>query len=265
MTLPLHSVASLIDHTYLPAFPLPSEQDIDSKLGVLAQEANEHQFAAVCVRPEHALKMRQLLGKTSSVKLAVVIGFPQQKVQLNDEKWSPTIGNSPLEKRLKEIEQAKAANATELDVVLDVFAFQTAVGLGKPNSLLGWLEEHRKAADGMAIKLIIETDILTPEQIDVATLLCAQAGFAMVKTSTGYVQEGQGATVENIKRMAYQLERYHQDHPEEPQLGIKASGGVRTPEEAKAMIEAGASRIGTSNGVALLETSDKAVQSVSEY
>lgn len=247
------SLSACIDHTWLPEESLfGSIEQTAQQLTTLVAEATQHGFAAVCVRPEHAAKTRALLGNDSPVKLAVVIGFPSHKVQLDDERWSPTIGNVPMEVRLAEIQQAKAAKASELDVVLDVFAFQTAVGLNQAESLLSWFEEQKAAAGEMPIKLIIETDILTPEQMDAATLLCAKAGMAMVKTSTGYVQGGKGATAENIQRIAYQLERYHQDYPDEPRLGIKASGGVRTPDDAKRMIDAGAKRIGTSNGVALL-------------
>lgn len=254
---PTQSIAGYIDHTWLPVkSAMPSKPVVTETLTRLVAEATEHHFAAVCVRPEHAAETRQLLGADSAVKLAVVVGFPDEKVVLLDEEWSPTIGNVSMDKRLTEIKLAKEATADELDVVLDVFAFQTAFGLGKVAGFLPWLVEHHTAAHGINIKLILETDLLTPDQIDAATFFSAKAGLAMVKTSTGYVADGQGATVEAIQRMHTELASYHQKHPEQKMLGIKASGGVRTPEQAAAMIATGATRIGTSNGVALLGHDD---------
>ncbi len=242
-----HAIAATIDHTWLPEWPLQdmSDDDVATKPTQLCTEAKTHGFAAVCVRPAHVAACVALLGG-STVQVATVIGFPQHKVTLGDEQQAPTIGSVYLEDKLAEIKHAIADGATELDVVWDVGAFLTGADLGRVEGTLAELKAYKAAAGDTPIKLIVEIDLLPELYHPLAAELCAKVGLAMIKTSTGYVQGGTGATVAAIAAFKQGLgDKY-------PAVGIKASGGVKTPAQAKAMVAAGANRIGTSNGVALL-------------
>lgn len=238
------AIAEIIDHTWLPE--LPYNNNPTEPLTQLCQAAISYQFAAICVRPQHVGQCQHLLAG-HPVGLATVIGFPAKKVQLNDEWQAPTIGSAYLDNKLAEIHQALADDATELDIVWDVGAFLTGADLGKLAGTQAELAAYKAAAGEIPIKLIIETDLLPPAYVPLAAELCAKAGLAMVKTSTGYVQDGKGATVEAISAIRTGL---GEAYPEK--LGIKASGGIRTPSDAQTMVDAGATRLGTSNGVGLL-------------
>lgn len=209
-------LAAFIDHTLLK--PEASEADVLK----LCDEAIRHRFKAVCVNPIHVRACVERLSG-SSVLTASVVGFP--------------LGASLASVKAKETENAVRDGAAEIDMVLRIDLARAA----------RWSEVEADiaavvvAASGAPVKVILETGLLTPEQIIGACQASERAGAAFVKTATGFL--GRGATVEDIELMKKSCS---------PRMQIKASGGVKTFTQAKAMIEAGASRIGTSSGVALV-------------
>lgn len=243
-TSPTTNIVQLIDHTWLPELPVKPE--VDPPLSRYCEEAIRHGFAGVCVRPDYVTQCADLL-QGSNVELAAVIGFPAKKVDLSAEWNAPTIGTAYVEDKCAEIAQVIADGATELDIVWDVGAFLTGADLGNTAGTEAELATYIRAAGDIPIKLIIEIDLLPPKYIPLATELCKQAGIAMVKTSTGYVTGSKGATEAALVAIRKALGEAYPN-----KVGIKASGGIRTPQQAEAMVEAGATRLGTSNGLALI-------------
>ncbi|CAG7639454.1 Deoxyribose-phosphate aldolase [Paenibacillus solanacearum] len=219
-------IASYIDHTLLKA-----EAD-ESAIRKLCEEAKQHGFYSVCVNGTWVPLCRELLQGTG-VKIAVVCGFP---LGANDSS-------------VKAYEAAKAAEqgAEEIDMVLQI-------GLLKQGDFNAVREDIRavvQAVQGKAIvKVIFETGQLTDEQKIAACRLSEEAGAHFVKTSTGFGQGG--ATEDDIRLMRANVSAA---------IGVKASGGVRDFETAVKMIEAGATRLGTSSGVAIIT----GLQSSSSY
>lgn len=207
-----------IEHTALK--PTMIGRDVDA----LIAEANEYNFLGVCVPPFWVKKAARELEGTD-IQLVTVIGFP--------------LGYSLTEIKEFEIRKAIDQGANELDIVMNISAFKD----GMP-----WVKvELAKCAhliheSGCLMKVIIETAYLNEEEILRATKLCCEAGTDFVKTSTGFA--GAGAMVEHVKLM-------RENAPSN--VGIKASGGVKTLADAMAMIEAGADRLGTSSGVAIMK------------
>jgi deoxyribose-phosphate aldolase len=211
------NIANMIDHTLLKA-DATKDQIIK-----LAEEAIEYSFASVCVNPTWVKTAAELLKDTPNVKVCTVIGFP--------------LGATTSETKAFETKNAIENGATEIDMVINVGALKD-----QQNDLV---EQDIKAvvdaAKGKAIvKVIIETSLLTDEEKKRACELSVKAGADFVKTSTGFSTGG--ATVEDIRLMRETVG---------PDLGVKASGGVRSREDALALIEAGATRIGASSGVAI--------------
>lgn len=211
-------IAAFIDHSLLApiATPVQVEQ--------WCEEADRYRFASVCVLPVHVKQAANLLHNKQP-KVATVIGFPLG-------------ANTSIVKRY-EAEEAVENGATELDVVIN----------------LGWLKSgnldalHREIAEirestGCPIKAILEMALLTEPEKRLAAELCMDAGVAFLKTSTGWTG---GATVKDVRL----LKEIAQDR-----VGIKASGGIRTIEQALDLIVAGATRLGTSRGVELLRQRD---------
>ena len=207
-----------IEHTALK--PTMVGKDVDQ----LIAESKEHKFLGVCVPPFWVKKAARELADTD-IQLVTVIGFP--------------LGYSQTEVKELEIKQAIAQGANELDIVMNISAFKE----GMP-----WVKiELAKCAHiihdaGCLMKVIIETAYLTDKEIIKATKLCSEAGTDFVKTSTGFA--GAGAKVEHIKLM-------RESAPSN--VGIKASGGIKTLADAQAMINAGADRLGTSSGVEIMQ------------
>ncbi|KYG77411.1 MULTISPECIES: deoxyribose-phosphate aldolase [Roseivirga] len=207
-----------IEHTALK--PTLVGKDVD----LLIAEAKEHRFLGVCVPPFWVKKTARELADTD-IQLVTVIGFP--------------LGYNQTEVKELEIKQAIEQGANELDIVMNISAFKD----GMP-----WVKiELAKCAHiiheaGCLMKVIIETAYLTDEEIIKATKLCSEAGTDFVKTSTGFA--GAGAKVEHIKLM-------RENAPSN--VGIKASGGIKTLADAQAMINAGADRLGTSSGVEIMQ------------
>jgi deoxyribose-phosphate aldolase len=209
-------LAPFIDHTLLK--PEAVAGDIER----LCREAREHRFKAVCVNPIHVRRTREIL-EGSAVLTASVIGFP--------------LGASLARVKALETELAMKDGAAEIDMVVRVDLVKEA----RWREAEADIAEVVKAATGSPVKVILETGLLTTEQIVEACKVSEAAGAAFVKTATGFL--GRGATIEDVLLMRKTCSA---------RVQVKASGGVKTFEQAKAMIEAGATRLGTSSGVALV-------------
>lgn len=209
-------LASYIDHTMLK--PSATVEDIIK----LCEEAVKHEFAAVCVNPIYAdLTAHHLAG--TGVRTAAVIGFP--------------LGATMTAIKAAEAKEAVLRKADELDMVINIGAAKA----GLWEVVTEDIRQVVKAADDAIVKVIIETGLLTDEEKRQACQAVIDAGAHFVKTSTGFASTG--ATVEDIRL----LKKVAGD-----KIGIKASGGIRTREQAIALIEAGATRLGTSAGVAII-------------
>lgn len=206
-----------IDHTKLGANV--SKEQIDQ----LLVEAKEYDFKSVCVNPIWVKYARHQLKKTT-VLTCTVIGFPHGTHHPDVKKF--------------EAEQAVLDGAEELDMVMNVHALKAKDYHTIHQEIKGVVE----AADGLVVKVILETCYLTDEEIVKACEIAVAEGANFVKTSTGFGTGG--ATVEHVKLMKQTVDG---------KAEVKASGGVRTYEQAMQMIEAGATRLGTSNGVQIME------------
>ncbi|KEZ51760.1 MULTISPECIES: deoxyribose-phosphate aldolase [Metabacillus] len=211
------NIGSMIDHTALK--PETSKSQIET----LCAEAKEYKFASVCVNPTWVETAAALL-KGTEVKVCTVIGFP--------------LGASTPETKAFETGDAIAKGATEVDMVINIGALKD-----KNDELVERdIRAVVDAAKGKALtKVIIESCLLTDEEKVRACELSVKAGADFVKTSTGFSTGG--ATVEDIALMRKTVG---------PDIGVKASGGVRDRAGAMAMVEAGATRIGASAGIAIV-------------
>lgn len=234
-------VAQAIDHTKLTFADGEHERDA---IETLCREAMQAGFCAVCVRPRHIALAKTLLAD-SPVKVATVIGFPLQKVSLDNELKQPTVGNVPTEEKVFETVQSVQAGADELDLVIHVAQLKQDVETGS-RQVRRELAAIADAAAGCPIKVIIETDLLAPDEMVQVTQWCAETGMAMVKTSTGMVEGGQGATLEAVSLILQTLKAMSAG------TGIKASGGIKTRQQAEALLALGVNRLGTSSGVAIV-------------
>ncbi len=212
-------LANYIDQTALRPF-FKKEEFYD-----FLEDARKHKFASVCIPPYLVEEAAQRL-EGSGVLVCTVVGFP--------------LGYNLLHTKLSEAMAALAQGAKELDMVINISAFKS----GQFDYVQ---EEIRQLAvlchnDGAILKVIIETAYLTDQETVKACALCAEAGADFVKTSTGFAPEG--AVLERIKLMRQALPEH---------IKIKASGGISTYAQAKAFIEAGADRIGTSSGSKIVE------------
>ena len=209
--------AAMIDHTLLKA---DATRDQIEKL---CAEAKKYVFASVCVNPTWVKYSAELLAGTE-VKVCTVIGFP--------------LGASTSAVKAFETKDAIANGATEIDMVINIGALKN----GEYDVVRDDIKAVVDAANGTLVKVIIETCLLTDEEKVKACELSVEAGADFVKTSTGFSTGG--ATAEDIALMRKTVG---------PDLGVKASGGVRNLEDMKKMIENGATRIGASSGVAIME------------
>ncbi|WP_243648686.1 deoxyribose-phosphate aldolase [Hazenella coriacea] len=212
----LKVIASMIDHTLLK--PEATKEQIQ----VLCEEAKTHQFASVCVNPYWVKESASLL-KGTEVKVCTVIGFP--------------LGATTKEVKAFETREAIQQGATEIDMVLNIGALKS----GDVDQVKEDIVAVVEAAQGMTVKVILETGLLTDDEIVQACELSKAAGAHFVKTSTGFGHGG--ATVEAVQLMRKTVGA---------DLGVKASGGVRDHATVIQMIEAGANRIGASSGVAIV-------------
>ena len=205
-----------IDHTLLKQnATLPQIEE-------LCKQALEYDFASVCVNPYYVSTCAKLL-KGSDVKVCTVIGFP--------------LGSNTSKIKALETQDAINNGAQEIDMVLNVSALKNK----DYDAVYEDIKAVVEAANGTLVKVILETCLLTKDEIVKACELSMKANAQFVKTSTGFSTGG--ATVEDVTLMAKTVS---------PLLKVKASGGVRSYQDAMDMIEAGASRIGTSNGIAIM-------------
>ncbi|MBE7711383.1 MAG: deoxyribose-phosphate aldolase [Cyanobacteria bacterium SIG31] len=205
-----------IEHTLL-------KQDATKvELVKLFDEAKEYNFLGVCVNPVNVKLAAEYL-KGTDIKIVTVVGFP--------------LGQSTTESKVLETIDAIKNGADEIDMVINSGKLKD----GDFDYIVNDISAVKGACQGRNLKVILETDLLSQDEIRTASNLCVQAGADFVKTSTGFVKNGVGAKVEDVKLMYETVKNAG--------LGVKASGGVRDKETALAMIEAGATRIGTSSGV----------------
>ncbi|WP_398574308.1 deoxyribose-phosphate aldolase [Staphylococcus equorum] len=209
--------AKYIDHTLLK--PESTRTQIDK----IIEEAREFNFKSVCLNPTHVKYAAEKL-KDTEVLVCTVIGFP--------------LGASTTETKMFEVEDAVKNGASELDMVINVGALKD----GRYEDVQKDIESVVGAANGKTVKVIIETCLLTDEEIVKASELSKAAGANFVKTSTGFA--GGGATPEDVKLMKDTVG---------DDLEVKASGGVRNLEDFNKMLEAGATRIGASAGVQIIQ------------
>ena len=186
------------------------------------QEAKEYNFRCVCVNPVN-VKLASDYLKGTEVSVVTVVGFP--------------LGQSTTESKVLETIDAVKNGADELDMVINTGKLKD----GEFDYIVEDISAVKAACQGRPLKVILETDLLNSEEIKTASELCIKGGADFVKTSTGFVKNGVGAKVEDVKLM-YETVK-------DAGLEVKASGGVRDREAALAVIEAGATRIGTSSGV----------------
>lgn len=211
-------IAAMIDHTLLKPDATPDQ------IAQLCFEARKYGFASVCVNPTWVELCAKLL-EGSTVKVCTVIGFP--------------LGASTPEVKVFETRHAIDQGATEIDMVINIGALKARDLQLVARDVRGVVQAAH--ARGVIVKVIIETALLTDEEKVIACLISKEAGADYVKTSTGF--SGGGATAHDVALMRRVVG---------PEMGVKASGGVRTYEDAEAMVKAGATRIGASAGVKII-------------
>ena len=214
------TIAAMIDHTLLKPEATPAQ------IEKLCAEAAEYHFASVCVNPVY-IPLAACLLKGTGVKVCCVVGFP--------------LGAIAPEQKAAEAASCAAMGAEELDMVIHVGAAKAGDWALVQRDIEGVV----KAAAGHTVKVIIETCLLTDEEKVKACEAAKAAGAHFVKTSTGFSTGG--ATTHDIALMRKTVG---------PEMGVKASGGIRDYETAMAMIEAGANRIGASAGIAIVAAAE---------
>ena len=209
--------AKMIDHTLLK--PEATKEQVKN----LCEEAVQYGFHSVCVNSSFVYYCAELL-KDSDVKVCTVIGFP--------------LGAMSTAGKAAEAQAAVADGAEELDMVIHVGMIKSGDWDYVKQDIASVVEA---AGDKAVVKVILETCLLTDEEKRKACMICKEAGASFVKTSTGF--SNGGATVKDVALMR---EAVGSD------MGVKASGGIRSFQDARAMVEAGADRIGASTGIAII-------------
>ena len=212
----MNSLSSLIDHTNLRPDALHSDIEI------LCKEAVQYKFASVCINPVYVSYAKSIL-KDENPKVCSVVGFP--------------LGADSEEMKYAEARFLIFQGVDEIDMVMNIaFLKERKLDLVKNET-----KKVVEAADGNCVKVIIETSLLNQDEKALACNIVIESGAAFVKTSTGF--SSSGATLEDVRL----IKKLVGDR-----VGIKASGGIKTKNEALKLIEAGASRIGTSRGVEII-------------
>ena len=211
------AIQRFIDHTLLAA------DATKEKIEKLCKEALEYHFASVCVN-SCWVKLASEILSGSDVAVCTVVGFP--------------LGAMDTESKAYEAEKAVADGADEIDMVINIGYLKS----GMTSGVLEDIKAVRKATEGKVLKVIIETCLLSDDEKRTACELSAEAGADFVKTSTGFSTGG--ATEHDVALMRSVVG---------DKLGVKASGGIRDYKKAKAMIDAGANRIGASAGIAIVK------------
>ncbi len=223
-------LAGLIDHTLL------KPDATEAMIAQLCREAVRHSFVSVCVNPTHVrFAAEQLAG--SAVKVCAVVGFP--------------LGATTTKEKVSETQTAIEAGASEIDMVINIGAVKSkddAFTLGQITAVTQTVHQN-----GALCKVIIETSYLTNEEKVRVCKIAKEAGADFVKTSTGF--SGGGATVEDVALMRHTVGQ---------QIGVKASGGIRSMDDARRMVAAGANRLGVSSGVRILQEAEAAARGGTE-
>lgn len=209
-----------IEHTLL------KQDATKNEIIKLLDEAKKYNFLGVCVNPSNVSFAKEYLAETD-IKVVTVIGFP--------------LGQSTKEIKILETIDAIKNGADEIDMVINCGKLKD----GNYDYIADEISKVKFACNDKNLKVILETDLLSQEEIKKACELCIKAGADFVKTSTGFVKNGVGATVDNVAIMYATVK--------DSGLQVKASGGIRDKETAIRMIEAGATRLGTSSGVKICE------------
>lgn len=212
------TLASLIDHTLL------KPEATRASILQLCSEAKDHLFASVCVNP-YWIRLAVDELTTSPVRVCTVVGFP--------------LGANQTRTKLAEAQAALAEGATELDMVINVGALRSHDDSTVFREIFDMADLAHTA--GAILKVILETSLLTDEEKAMGARLAKEAGADYVKTSTGF--SGGGATADDVRLLRTTVGET---------MGVKASGGVRSLPALRQMVEAGATRIGTSSGVSIL-------------
>jgi deoxyribose-phosphate aldolase len=217
-------LARMIDHTLL------KPEATADQIAQLCYEARKHGFAAVCVNPTHVALAAQLL-RGAPVAVCTVVGFP--------------LGATPPEVKAYEAQLALDQGATEIDMVINIGALKSKDYEQIARDIRAVVRVCHAHQPPALVKVIIEAALLTDEEKVAACLLAKACGAEYVKTSTGFASGG--ATVADVALMRRAVG---------PNVGVKAAGGVRTRAEAQAMVEAGATRIGASAGVKIVQEAE---------
>lgn len=217
----MENLNEYIEHTLL------KQDATHQELIKLFDEAVEHKFLGICINPCN-VKIAADYLKNSGVKIVTVVGFP--------------LGASKPEAKAFEAKLAVEDGADEIDMVLNVSLLKD----NNYDAVQKDIEIVKEACADKALKVILETDLLTKEEIEIACKLCVNAKADFVKTSTGFVKNGVGAKIEDVELM------YRLVSPSG--LQVKASAGIRDKQKAIDMIKAGASRLGTSSGVEIVKS-----------
>lgn len=218
----MQNINRFIEHTNLK--PTLTGKDIDE----LIREAKEHNLLGVCVPPFWVKRAKREIAE-SDVQLVTVIGFP--------------LGYQMTETKIEEMKLAIRDGADELDLVLNISVFKD--GMNWPKVEIAKCSKLAHESYKL-IKVIIETAYLNDHEIETLCRICADAGVDFVKTSTGFAPSG--AQVEHIRLMREVLPS---------NVGIKASGGIKTFDQAAALVKAGADRLGTSSGIEIVSSQNE--------
>lgn len=214
-------LSKYIEHTLLK--PNATKEDIKN----LVEEAVHYGFFGVCVNPCYVKLAHDLIKESKKdIKVVCVVNFP--------------LGANKISTTVQQIKEAIQDGADEIDTVINIGAIKG----GDYKLAADELIAQKAAAKDKILKVILETDLLSPAEIKVACLNCVTAGVDFVKTSTGFVKDGVGATVENVKLMYQTVAKKG--------IRVKAAGGIKSKLAALDLINAGASRLGTSSGVQLI-------------
>lgn len=215
----MENLSTYIEHTLL------KQDATKNEIKTLIEEAKTYSFKGICINPCFISYAKELLRGTD-IKLVTVVGFP--------------LGANHTEVKAFETTKAIEDGADEIDMVINVSAIKDKDFDYVKNDI----SAVKKACKDKVLKVILETDLLEKEEIKKACELCADASADFVKTSTGFVKNGIGATAEDVKLM---------NETVAPKgLRVEASAGIRDKAKALEMIEAGASRLGTSSGAAIV-------------
>lgn len=212
-------LAKYIEHTLLK--PTATAEEVEK----LVEEAVKYGFFGVCINPVY-VRLAKNIAKGTNVKIVTVVNFP--------------LGANVIDTTLVQTHQALSDGADEIDTVINLGALKE----GDYKKVTDDIKATKNICSNNNLKVILETDLLTNDEIKKACLACVSGGADFVKTSTGFVKNGLGARTDFVRLMSQTVERRG--------MGVKASGGIKTRFQAKELIEAGATRLGTSSGVAIV-------------